>query len=93
MDGIGQGIGEALGCLYVLAIAGLIAIVALIGVGGYEGYQYFFAETRSFESHDLLKPSIKLHTDGKAIDTIYVYTIKVNQNGFLRRASSSPELK
>ena len=71
-----EGIGEAIGFLYMLAIAGLIAIVALIGFGGYEGYQHFFAKTRSFESHELLKPSIKLHTDGKTIDTIYVYTIK-----------------
>ena len=65
----GSVIGEAMGCLYMLAIAGLIAIVVLLGFGGYEGYEHFFAKTQTFESHALLKPSIKLHTDGKSIDT------------------------
>lgn len=66
-----DGLGEAFGCLITIAIVGIIAIV------GYTGYFiYDKTGTQTFESKVIIQPEIKLVTDGKKIDTIYVYKFK-----------------
>ena len=66
-----DGLGEALGCLATIAIVGIIAIV------GYTGYFiYDKTGTQTLESKVIIQPEIKLETDGKKIDTIYVYKFK-----------------
>ena len=66
-----DGLVEAFRCLITIAIVGIIAIV------GYTGYFiYDKTGTQTFESKVIIKPEIKLETDGKKIDTIYVYKFK-----------------
>lgn len=57
-------------------MAGFICFILLIGLGGYTIYDKFIANHHTYESHKIIKPTIKLHTDGKTIDTIYVYNFK-----------------
>jgi len=66
-----EGLGDALGCLFTIAIAGIISFVV------YTTYIiYYKSGTQTFESEIIVKPIIKLKTDGKKIDTIYVYKFK-----------------
>ena len=60
-----KGIGTL---LLILAIG----FFGFIGFGIYETYRFFFGQS-VIESKTLINPEIKLHTDGKVIDTIYVY--------------------
>jgi hypothetical protein len=66
-----DGIGKAFVYLVIIALAGIIAFV------GYTGYFiYDKTGTQVFESKVIIQPEIKLETDGKKIDTIYVYKFK-----------------
>ena len=66
-----EGLGEALGCLATIAIVGIISFVL------YTGY-FIYDKTgvQTIESKVIIEPEIKLETDGKKIDTIYVYKFK-----------------
>lgn len=60
--------GKVIGCLMWIAC---IAI-ALLMFGGI----LFFTERGVIESPTKITPEIRLTTDGKKIDTIYVYKVK-----------------
>lgn len=66
--GMLNGLGTAL-------IVGLIsfAIVVVIGIYSVCNFAYikFYGET--FKSKNLINPSFRLETDGKNIDTVYIY--------------------
>lgn len=64
----GQGIAEAFGCLAVLAVVG---VLGTIGFASYTLYTNI--GTQTYESRTVVKPDYKLVTDGKKVDTIYVY--------------------
>lgn len=66
-----EGLGEALGCLATIAIIGIISFIL------YTGY-FIYDKTgvQTIDSKVIVKPEIKLETDGKKIDTIYVYKFK-----------------
>jgi len=66
-----EGLGEALGCLATIAIIGIISFIL------YSGY-FIYDKTgvQTIDSKVIVKPEIKLETDGKKIDTIYVYKFK-----------------
>lgn len=62
---MGEAIGKAL-------IVGLISFGLLLLVGFYFVFDYIFIDD-TFEVSKPIKPEIKLVTDGKTIDTVYVY--------------------
>lgn len=66
-----EGLGEALGCLATIAIVGIISFIL------YTGY-FIYDKTgvQTIESKIIIQPEIKLETDGKKIDTIYVYKFR-----------------
>jgi hypothetical protein len=66
-----EGIGKAIGCLAFIAIIGIIGIFSF-------GLYLIYDNTgeQVFESKVIVKPEIKLTTNGKTIDTIYVYKFK-----------------
>ena len=66
-----EGLGQAFGCLVTLAIAGVIGVVVL---GSYVTYDLF--STDVIESPKKITPEIKLTTNGKKVDTVYVYKLK-----------------
>lgn len=61
----GQGIGEAIGCVIVMAIA----VTAVVVLGG----SYFIFSSDEIVSKKPITPEIRLVTDGKKVDTLYVY--------------------
>lgn len=65
---IGKGIGTWL-------IIGFISLFVLIGLGLYFGGRALFYHKKPLviESKKLIIPEIRLHTDGKVIDTVYIY--------------------
>ncbi len=65
-----EGLGKAIGCLFTIAIIGLIGIM---GSGLYLSYDYFREDT--IESPKRITPEIKLTTDGKKVDTLFIYKI------------------
>ena len=66
-----EGIGQAIGCLVTIAIAGIIAVVLL---GGYLTFDFVKGDV--IESQKRLTPEIQLTTDGKKVDTLYIYKLK-----------------
>ena len=69
--GMLNGLGTAL-------IVGLISFAVVVVIGVYSVcsvcnfvYIKFYGET--FESKNLINPSFRLETDGKNIDTVYIY--------------------
>ena len=61
--------GQGLGCIFAILVVGFIAF---IGLGSYFAYDKTGKQT--FESRVKIEPTYKLETDGKKIDTVYVYT-------------------
>lgn len=66
-----EGLGQAIGCLFWVAA---LALIISLGAGSYVAYDFF--STEKIESPNKIEPEIKLTTDGKKIDTIYVYKSK-----------------
>lgn len=68
---MGEGIGEALGCLATIAIVGIISFIL------YTGY-FIYDKTgvQTIESKVIVKPDYRLESKGKTIDTIYIYRFK-----------------
>lgn len=64
MEGIGKGLGEAL-LFVVVAVAAIVAVISWV----------FWDNSEEIESKTLIVPEIRLETDGKKIDTIYVYKV------------------
>lgn len=66
MSDLGMAIGYSIikGFVFMLFMA-----LLLMGIGSFITYRI----EQIKESHHIVKPEIKLHTDGKTIDTIYVY--------------------
>ncbi len=71
---IGRGIGEGIQMLLIIAIIGVISIISWIGYGGYK--LFISNDEQVIETSHKITPTIKLHTDGTKIDTIYVYIYK-----------------
>ena len=67
--GVGAGIGQGLANILFIA---LVAVSLLLIVGLYSIIDYFFIEDK-YEVATPIKPQIKLVTDGKTVDTVYVY--------------------
>ena len=67
--GVGAGIGQGLANILFIA---LVAVSLLLIVGLYSIIDYFFIE-EEYEVAAPIKPQIKLVTDGKTVDTVYVY--------------------
>lgn len=61
--------------LIAAAIMGLVAGPLIIISVTYLGIDHFFIEDK-FESKELIQPETKLTTDGKSIDTVYIYRFK-----------------
>lgn len=68
MDG---NIGEGIGCLFTIGIA---AVVGVLLLGGYITFDWFKGDV--IESPKRLTPEIRLTTDGKKVDTLYIYKLK-----------------
>ena len=66
---MGAGIGQGLANILFIA---LVAVSLLLIVGLYSIIDYFFIEDK-YEVAEPIKPQIKLVTDGKTVDTVYVY--------------------
>jgi hypothetical protein len=58
--------------LATLLFVGLVSFGLLLMVGLYSLIDYVFIDD-TFEVSTPIKPQIKLVTDGKAVDTVYVY--------------------
>ncbi len=71
---VGEIIGNFISKLLAIAILGGISVICWISFGVYKIY----TPTNEYviESNNKITPTTKLHTDGKTIDTIYVYTFK-----------------
>jgi hypothetical protein len=67
--GVGAGIGQGLANILFIA---LVSVSLLLIVGLYSIINYFFIED-TYEVSAPIKPQIKLVTDGKTVDTVYVY--------------------
>lgn len=67
----GQGIGEAFGCLMILAVVGIIGTV---GFSAYTIYDKTGIQT--YESRTVIKPDYRLEANGKKVDTVYIYKFK-----------------
>jgi uncharacterized protein YpmB len=66
-----EGIGQAIGCLVTIAIVGVIGVILL---GGYLTFD--LVKEDILESKKRLIPEIRLTTDGKKVDTLYIYKLK-----------------
>jgi hypothetical protein len=66
-----EGIGQAIGCLVTIAVIG---IIATLGFTGYFTWDYF--KEKSIESTKRITPEIQLTTDGKKVDTVFIYKVK-----------------
>lgn len=62
---------EAIGCLFTIGIA---AVVGVLILGGYITFDWFKGDV--IESPKRLTPEIRLTTDGKKVDTLYIYKLK-----------------
>jgi len=53
----------------------VISAIGFVCFVFYEGFKLIFPSPVVIESKEILKPTIKLTTDGEKIDTIYVYKL------------------
>jgi hypothetical protein len=65
-----EGIGQAIGCLVTIAIAGIIGVFLL---GGYLTFDWVKGDI--LESKKRIVPEIRLTTDGKKVDTLFIYKL------------------
>lgn len=65
---MGEGLGQAIGCLITIAIAGIALTVIF---GGYTVFNIFSDSV--VKSPKRIAPEIKLTTDGKRVDTLFIY--------------------
>ena len=65
-----EGIGQAIGCLITIAIVGIIGVILL---GGYLTFDWFKGDL--IESQKRIVPEIRLTTDGKKVDTLFIYKL------------------
>ena len=63
-------IGEGIGCLFNIGIA---AVVGVFLLSGYIAFDWFKGDV--IESQKRIVPEIKLTTDGKKVDTLFIYKI------------------
>lgn len=56
-------------------VGGIIVALIVCGIG-FGIYKLTQGDKNTHESKTIIVPTIKLHTDGKTIDTIYVYKFK-----------------
>ncbi len=66
-----EGLGQAIGCLVTIAVAGVIGVFLL---GSYVTLDWFNGDI--IESPKRITPEIKLTTDGKKVDTLFIYKVK-----------------
>jgi hypothetical protein len=64
-------LGQAIGCLVTIAVAGVIGVFLL---GSYVTLDWFNGDI--IESPKRIIPEIKLTTDGKKVDTLFIYKVK-----------------
>lgn len=82
MDGdfLGKILGDAVeGTLKTISWLFWIAVIAVLGLvtlGVWDIIKWIRPKAKTYESKTILVPTIKLHTDGKTVDTIYVYKWK-----------------
>lgn len=69
------GITDGLNALFYLAILGVALFIGALGYGGYKIYDTYCNDI-IVESSVEVTPTYILVTDGKTIDTTYVYTFK-----------------
>lgn len=67
--GVGAGIGKGLANILFIS---LVSVSFLLIVGFYSIINYLFIEDK-YELTEPIKPQIKLVTDGKTVDTVYIY--------------------
>jgi hypothetical protein len=67
---VGEAIAEGFTGLFRVAMVGVIAIAVCLFFGV---KAIFFPKKKEIVSKTLIVPEIRLHTDGKKIDTLYVY--------------------
>lgn len=63
-----EGIGQAIGCLVTIAVTGVIGVFLL---GSYVTFDWFTGDT--IKSPKRINPEIQLTTDGKKVDTVFIY--------------------
>lgn len=66
-----EALGKAIGFLFTLAIIGISGMILL---GGYITFDWF--KGKNIESPKRITPEIRLTTDGKKVDTLYIYKLK-----------------
>lgn len=71
VEGVGNAISQTLGCLGILF---LMSVVMIIAFTSYLIYDKWGDEV--VESKTIIKPDYRLETNGKEIDTTYIYTFK-----------------
>lgn len=63
-----QGIGGAIvGGFFMLIVGGFFCGAGIVGAA------WIFTSKDYIESRVIIKPEIRLETDGKVIDTVYIY--------------------
>ena len=63
-----EGIGQAIGCLVTIAVAGVIGVFLL---SSYLTFDWYKGDT--IKSSKRINPEIQLTTDGKKVDTVFIY--------------------
>lgn len=67
---MGEGLGQAIGFLVTIAIAAIIGVFLL---GSYVTFDFFSGDI--VKSSKRINPEIELTTDGKKVDTLFIYRI------------------
>lgn len=70
---LGEMLGEAFIVFPSKVLLYLLGILLIIGITAYVSLTYFNTELKSDK---ILTPEKVLHTDGKSVDTIYLYKLK-----------------
>lgn len=67
---VGEAIGKSIESLFAVATVGVVAILFCLFIGV---KTIFFPKKKEIVSKTRLIPEIRLKTDGKKVDTFYVY--------------------